>query len=355
MSKTTKSTGRVAKFQSRVGITPTYKCGDCGKQTRETGDGESSVELCKSCFNKATLENEHADYGHPKPVAGCPTCDAEPVATPAQDRASRMIQSKKHRTTEKLSKVKVSKKQRDADDRCDNCGGSTFHYTSCFYLQPPVVSQDQFGTRSDGKTSTLVDQLKSKKQPKPVSKTGKTLVTNAFSDWQKGAMISELADKTGVKRSKLRRLFIQLAGGKPQFKTLRAAGAGGKAEPFGGKRAVGRSNGASIDDSKVRVITSCKKSEGWKFRLDRGLHTEVHTSPDGTDYIEAKASEKADLIVSHDAKGLSPTRLRQLAGSNLVKHVKHHEKLVERGQKAHRAKRAAKRAQRRVRKGGAKS
>lgn len=56
-----------------------YTCVDCEKETRETGDGESSCEMCKDCFAAAGLENSHSDGFHddekdPK----CKSCNAAP-------------------------------------------------------------------------------------------------------------------------------------------------------------------------------------------------------------------------------------------------------------------------------------
>ena len=51
-----------------------YDCGGCGKQTRDTGHGERSVDLCRACFVTATIENDHFDNGHEAIVKGCPQC-----------------------------------------------------------------------------------------------------------------------------------------------------------------------------------------------------------------------------------------------------------------------------------------
>jgi hypothetical protein len=76
---------KVSKFQGGM-KGAVYKCGYCGKMTRETGDGESSVGMCAKCYEEGGLENEHSDndgqhvigykdgkyiYGkHPR----CPSC-----------------------------------------------------------------------------------------------------------------------------------------------------------------------------------------------------------------------------------------------------------------------------------------
>jgi hypothetical protein len=49
-----------SKFAVGVGV---YTCRDCGKQTRETGEGESDLEMCKLCFLKAGWENTLSDEG----------------------------------------------------------------------------------------------------------------------------------------------------------------------------------------------------------------------------------------------------------------------------------------------------
>ena len=39
----------------------TYKCGSCGKMTRDTGRGEAEVELCAKCYQEQMEENYEAD------------------------------------------------------------------------------------------------------------------------------------------------------------------------------------------------------------------------------------------------------------------------------------------------------
>lgn len=38
-----------------------YICHVCGKKTRDTGNDEASVEMCKECYNKNLKENEKND------------------------------------------------------------------------------------------------------------------------------------------------------------------------------------------------------------------------------------------------------------------------------------------------------
>jgi len=54
-----------SRMQTGSGI---YECKACGKQTRETGDGESSCELCRACHDDAGLENTHSDQHHRSPA-----------------------------------------------------------------------------------------------------------------------------------------------------------------------------------------------------------------------------------------------------------------------------------------------
>jgi hypothetical protein len=53
---------KVSKFQGGL-KGAVYTCSVCGKKTRETGDGESSCNLCKKCYYEGGLENEHSDNG----------------------------------------------------------------------------------------------------------------------------------------------------------------------------------------------------------------------------------------------------------------------------------------------------
>lgn len=55
-----------------------YICRCCQKHTRETGAGESMIDLCLNCYEGAGLENEHTDGHHDaEPEANCPDCKAE--------------------------------------------------------------------------------------------------------------------------------------------------------------------------------------------------------------------------------------------------------------------------------------
>jgi hypothetical protein len=57
-----------------------YVCKACGKRTRETGECESGVELCRDCYEDAGYENEHQDgYHDDEPNPSCPWCRQEGV------------------------------------------------------------------------------------------------------------------------------------------------------------------------------------------------------------------------------------------------------------------------------------
>lgn len=61
-------TGDVNRFgRSMSGGSGAYKCEGCGKTTRETGLGESGVQLCKACYAEAQIENVGSDHGVDSP------------------------------------------------------------------------------------------------------------------------------------------------------------------------------------------------------------------------------------------------------------------------------------------------
>lgn len=69
------------RFQSRCGVrgSGVYTCGRCGKRTRETGDGESSNELCRACLRICYWENHHSDECHDDKInfEDCQQCNAD--------------------------------------------------------------------------------------------------------------------------------------------------------------------------------------------------------------------------------------------------------------------------------------
>jgi hypothetical protein len=173
---------------------------------------------------------------------------------------------------------------------------------------------------------------------------------DAFERWNKGTQLSVLASELGVRRSKLRRGFQMLAGGKDKFRELRANGAGGTAEPFGGKRATGGRTKVVIanDDAKAIQLTREEaKTEGWKtngwLRTALGSFP-ILEGPDGTQYVVAKATEKADLIYTIGIPGITSVRMKELTQASIAKQAKADRKEVERGTASIKRARAAKKA-----------
>jgi hypothetical protein len=54
-----------------------YVCKVCHKGTRETGEGESSVRMCRLCYFKSGWENSLSDGGHPNPWGIFDDCRTE--------------------------------------------------------------------------------------------------------------------------------------------------------------------------------------------------------------------------------------------------------------------------------------
>lgn len=67
---------RNSRFARGSGV---YTCKSCGKKTRETGEGESSIRMCLLCHEIGAFENSLSDGGHPAPYSGvfsgCQTMD----------------------------------------------------------------------------------------------------------------------------------------------------------------------------------------------------------------------------------------------------------------------------------------
>jgi len=178
-------------------------------------------------------------------------------------------------------------------------------------------------------------------------------LAQAFASWQAGVPLNEVAKTIGLKRSKLRRAFTQLAGGRDAFKQLRSAGAGGERKMpagFGKGRPAGVPV-AQMDDSKVPVITEALHAEGWRNHSRGSLY--IMVDPQGVEYIAANGNERADLIYkrtgSHVPESLRIVRLRKVATAPRAKRDALVAKEVEHGQKAHAAKRAIKRARKQSR------
>lgn len=207
--------------------------------------------------------------------------------------------------------------------------------------------------------------MKSRKKPRKMKrvktrkKTPEKPITNKkdlviVEEWKGGERISDLAEKYGIKRSRLRRLIQKAVGGKDAFRSLREKGAGGTTEPFGGKRGGGY---VAPDDSKVKVIHEAKTSKGWRSEVmyvpagPSLKSVSKFINPKGVEYVEASGAEPADLIFQSKIPGVPPVRLRKLEGSRVAKRKSKREKQVKEGMEAlvrKRRKKAEKRKERKV-------
>jgi hypothetical protein len=60
------------------------KCHACGKlSTWSEANGYGGLNLCRECFDRATLQNDHFDNGHAEVKAGCPECEKASAAVTA--------------------------------------------------------------------------------------------------------------------------------------------------------------------------------------------------------------------------------------------------------------------------------
>lgn len=201
-------------------------------------------------------------------------------------------------------------------------------------------------------------KIKAKKQ-KGKKENPDAKFSAAFERWKSGAApVLTLCKELGIHSGHtLTKIFKRLAGGVEQYQALRKQGAGGGHIPFGGKRAAPRTHAQiSLDDGKVKTVRSGKH---WKDRIvwepvavrvktadgtltfpwrEKKLH--VFISPKGNEYVIAKPTEKADLLVN---TGFStPVRLRKLERSSALKKHKHEQLEVARGKKAHAERKKAK-------------
>jgi hypothetical protein len=219
------------------------------------------------------------------------------------------------------------------------------------------------------KELTRIKQAKVKPKVEKVSKE-----PEAFTAWRNGTSIAELVTEFKMTRSQLRRLLTDAAGGKAKFRELRATGAGGSTQPFGGKSATPREPGAPAVprdlDAKAKRI---KTTRGWpveriivpatvRIKVDgepktvgwRETKLLIYTSPKtGKRYVEAKPTERADLLVRMPL-GIPDGRLRRYEDSASAKRIKREVKEVKeqmkRGTVALKKERSVKKAKRLARK-----
>lgn len=174
-----------------------------------------------------------------------------------------------------------------------------------------------------------------------------------------GVKIADLCHRTGLKRGKLRRTIASALGGKDAYTEVRAKAV--KSAPSGGS--------TRVSDKGVPRVPSARLQDGWKMEqilvdyggprlkdsdiYDPRIAETLLTSPEGVQYVMAKSTERADLIVDKAAEkvGLRPVRLRRFDTSSVFRLVRKHEKLVEHGEKAEEARLKTKRAKRIRRKG----
>lgn len=77
-----------ARFKPGSGC---YTCRSCGKQTRETGEGESDIGLCRACQEEADWENIHSDQAHDQPGNADPNC---PICNKQKDAETEQLRKK---------------------------------------------------------------------------------------------------------------------------------------------------------------------------------------------------------------------------------------------------------------------
>jgi hypothetical protein len=215
-------------------------------------------------------------------------------------------------------------------------------------------------------------------------------IKTAFDAWKAGTALSALCREHGVKRRELMMPFRKLAGGRDAIAALRAAGAGG--QMFGGKRAAPmtreeRAAKRVRDDQGAVVLHSLSKKKGWSWSWVwdpvviniaaerrkgeeggrkvqwRKLRYMVFTSPKGNQYVEARATERADVLVMRPTSSprrdvfgkktgemwvhnFPSVRLRKLKDSVHAKRADQEQKALERGIKMHEKRRRDKKKRR---------
>jgi hypothetical protein len=287
----------MARSKNSNARTGFFTCISCGKRTRHTGEQALGSELCPICWDDAGIENEHSDGFHDEqPDPNCPLCSA------AAQEAARLLRESK---TTKAKKPKSKKSKKSADPRAGEIAEA----------------------------------------------------------WKNGASLAELKSKYSTSRSNLRRLITQAVGGKDEFARLRQAGGGGSRKKSEGKVKKSREGRAAgpqgddvftivPDDAHATIISSARAEDGWQYTRIRGVS--IHTSPDGTKYVEARPTEKADLIYhfdeTHRSAGLPDVRLRKFEDSSKGKRIKRETKKIEAIAKATEQRAKTKRSARKARK-----
>lgn len=166
----------------------------------------------------------------------------------------------------------------------------------------------------------------------------------AFAEWKAGKALTQIARAFGVRRRIVKLAFRELAGGKDALEKLRVAGAGCHVA-FGGKRPEKGVKVAAvvIDDSKVPHVPYVKhtKMAGWTWKrvpLSKGEYLLVSIAPNGKEYVRAKTTERADLILDHKKDGwdytaLGVMRMRLYETSSAARKARKQQRLVTKGEK----------------------
>lgn len=178
-----------------------------------------------------------------------------------------------------------------------------------------------------------------------------------FERYSAGASLREIADEHETTRSKMLSAICKALGmTRADWNAVR----GGSRNSSSATRAAPVAN---IDDSDVPRITSTRYADGWRMRkhggrvidTDMGSYREgavdVYISPQGVEYVRARANERADLIREWTARerGLGDAlRLRLLDTSNTAKRAAALEAAQAEQQREHEQRAAAKRAEKRA-------
>jgi len=93
-----------------------------------------------------------------------------------------------------------------------------------------------------------------------------------------------------------------------------------------------------MDDTGVLIIGGMPTKDGWRSETIRvrGRSEDVFVSPDGTRYVRAVATERADLIVRNTStRFVSPLVVRFLLEQNsqLTRRSRREQRLVKQGEK----------------------
>jgi len=132
-----------------------------------------------------------------------------------------------------------------------------------------------------------------RKKPSPIVDPKLEPYIELFDSFKRGTRVSTLAKNTGMKRSKLRRAFTQLAGGKEGYREIMSGFAPvvppGSTGPRGPK--------PKPDDSAVRWIRSDRERKRWEV-WNSEAHGSVFIEPDTEEFYRAADEyEVADLII----------------------------------------------------------